>query len=146
MVGVVVCFVFTPAVWQSNVARCAMKTADSQTALGSKARNPKDLALDKKQRRWENALVVSLILAVLAGLAGLTVGVLQYLGFFPNVALYGYLEAALLITTFSAGFFAAHCLDRSKEATRAIRLENCRRRGLRVAEDDRVNASRDSEI
>jgi hypothetical protein len=81
----------------------------------------------ESMRHWIAGLFVS---ALLGGIAGL--GFLMFLGFIAPMTS-GYTVATVLIgVSFIFFGLAAHCLDKSDAADKALRLEYCRQRGLKL--------------
>ena len=82
-------------------------------------------------RRWTAGLFVSAVLGALAGLAGLAIGLLTLLELIlPTTTVYA-TGTVLIGSSFILFGLAAHCLDRSDAADKAIRLEYCKQHGLK---------------
>ena len=77
----------------------------------------------QKLRRWVEGLFVSAVLGALSGLGGLTIGFLSLSELIvPSTSLYT-IGTVLIGASFILFGIAAHCLDMSDAADKAIRME-----------------------
>ena len=111
-----------------------MKKMTTATAINNIDRSFADASSTQTQesfRRWTAALFVSAVLGGVSGLSGLTIGVLT-IGelIVPSTNLYT-IGTVLIGASFIFFGLAAHCLDKSDAADKAIRLEYCRQNGLK---------------
>ena len=91
-------------------------------------------------RSWTAGLFVSALLGAMSGLGGLTLGFLTFLGLIaPGTGTYA-AGTMLIGASFILFGLAAHCLDKSDAADKAIRLEYCRQHGLKDDCDAKQNA------
>lgn len=94
---------------------------------------------EESVRRWTAGLFVSAVLGAMSGLGGLTLGFLTFLGLtLPSTGIYA-TGTMLIGASFILFGLAAHCLDKSDAADKAIRLEYCRQHGLRDDCDAKQN-------
>lgn len=98
-----------------------MKLKVSSKYLDTKDANQTSLALGRKQRRWEVALYISLTFLITSVLFGISTIILPLLGFPSETPITLYFGRCILVLVFPVAFFAAHCLDKHKEAKKAIR-------------------------
>ncbi len=94
------------------------------------AEQDKVTGLDNLRSRWIAVLLVSAVLGVAAGLAGLLFSSVTW---FFNDATKGVAELGtiLVVAFFPLLMLAAHSLDKIREAEKALRLDYCRRHGLK---------------
>ena len=86
------------------------------------ADNSSMLPAKQKLRRWFEGLFVSAFLGALSGLAGLTIGFLGLSELIvPSTRLYT-IGTVLIGASFILFGVAAHCLDKSDAADKAIRM------------------------
>jgi hypothetical protein len=87
-------------------------------------------------RSWNAGLFLSAIFAVVSGIAGLAIAVLAMGSVIaPSTNLYT-VGTVLIGASFILFGLAAHCLDKAHDADKAMRIEYCRRHGLK--DDDRL--------
>jgi hypothetical protein len=89
--------------------------------------------------RWETALCVGLAFLGSAFIFGLLSIAARILGFDSESA--KNFELGLLFITYPVAFFVAHCLDKAKEARRALRREYLERKS--IVTGDRATAKHD---
>lgn len=94
-------------------------------------KSQKELTLCKIQSRWTAALIASSILGISSGLMGLIISGLSLLGFLANNKGVSNLGTWLIVVAFPLIMFAATSLDKVDEAEKAIRLDYCRKHGLK---------------
>lgn len=94
------------------------------------AEQEKETELDNLRSRWIAVLSVSAVLGVAAGLAGLMFSSVTW---FFNDATKGVAELGtiLVVAFLPLLMLAAHSLDKIREAEKALRLDYCRRHGLK---------------
>ena len=98
-----------------------MKLKVSSKDLDTTDTNQISLALGRKQRRWEVALYISLAFLITSVLFGISTIIFLLFGFPYEHPITIYFGRCLLVLVFPVAFFAAHCLDKQKEAKKAIR-------------------------
>lgn len=77
----------------------------------------------QKMRRWAEGLFVSAFLGALSGFVGLTIGFLSLSELIaPSTSLYT-ISTVLIGSSFILFGLAAHCLDKTDAADKAIRME-----------------------
>lgn len=97
-------------------------------------KSQEELSLCKIRDRWQAALFTSAALGVFSGLAGLIISGLSLLSFFKDSKEIGNAGACLIVAAFPLMMLTAHCLDKIYAADKAIRLDYCRRHGLKDKE------------
>lgn len=85
----------------------------------------------RKQTFWMGSLIVSASLGAVAGLCGIVIGAMSFLGLTGHIRGISTLTTVLVVASFPLLFGAAHCLDRLDDIEREIRIEYCRERGLK---------------
>ena len=86
----------------------------------------------RARRFWSAALFLTGSLGIAAGVVGVVIGIEGVAGFANDrLAAWG---TGLIAAMFPLLMLAAHCMDKIGEANRAIRLEYCRRHGMRDEE------------
>jgi len=83
----------------------------------------------KSAIRWKIALLTSLAMASVTAVIGIVIGLFELLGLLANEKDLSVIGTVLLVSTFPIAMFSAHCLEKAREAQRALR-EECRRNNL----------------
>jgi hypothetical protein len=118
----------------SNQGRKEMKTIILSNSLYMEKRTA-GTALEFDLRKWRSSFVITAMLGGICGLIGLTLSVIHLFGssgayhFLDNVGA-GFLVVALLLFS-----FAAHSLDNAHEAETTMRIDRCKRTGMKVDEE-----------
>lgn len=102
--------------------------------LISEKENQKESTLSKSQKRWMNALFFSAVVGTFTGLVGLIVNALSLFGFLKDDRKLTNLGIWLIIVTFPLAIFTAHCLEKIEKAGKYLRLEHCKKQGMRDEE------------
>jgi hypothetical protein len=79
------------------------------------------------RRTWLKCLLVSCIAAAVTGIFGLVLSAASMLGVISAANLLTSVGVVLLVVTFPILVFAAHCLDRIEDISRARRLASYRK-------------------
>ncbi len=90
-----------------------------------------ETALKQSLRRWTAGLLVSGSLAAISGLTGLGIGLISLIGLANADARLGETGTVCFVLAFPLSFLAAHCVDKIDETDKRIRLEYCRRHGMK---------------
>lgn len=88
-------------------------------------------ALHVTESRWTYCLFISSTLGVGAGLVGMVIGAFSLIGLLDGNRGIQTVGTWLIVAAFPLLILAAHCLDKAREAEKAMRLEHCRRHGLK---------------
>ncbi|MEO6334309.1 MAG: hypothetical protein ABIO91_04930 [Pyrinomonadaceae bacterium] len=112
-----------------------MKKMTSLTTSDRIATDRVDLTpMQQSLRRWTAGLFVSSLVGSAFCIAGLAIGLLTIAEFVaPSTSLYA-AGTILIGGAFILFGFAAHSLDKINVSDKAIRLDNCRKQGLREEE------------
>ena len=86
--------------------------------------------LSKSRDRWTAVLLSSSVLGLAAGLGGLALSIVSWF-FHDTTKGVSELGTLLVVAFFPLLILAAHSLDKVREAEKALRMEHCRRHGLR---------------
>jgi hypothetical protein len=97
-------------------------------------KDPTELSLEKAHSRWTIGLFLSATIGTLAGLLGLVINGLFLIGVMERTGKISLIATWLIVAAFPLLMLAAHCLDRADAARRSLRLEYCRRHGLKNGE------------
>ena len=113
-----------------------MTTVTAINKIGESIAEQKTMPVQLTLRRWNASLFVSVVLGIVSGLAGLTIGFLTLLEIVvPSTTLYT-IGTVCIGTSFVLFGLAAHCIDKADAVDKAIRLEYCRQHGLREKDCD----------
>lgn len=112
-----------------------MKEMASLNYSVSGMRNDEDECI-RSQEHWTAVLVAGAMLSTLSGLGGIVLVIASWL-FTETANGIGEIGSLLLVLFFPLAVITAHSLDKIRDAELALRLERCRRKGLRL--DDRQN-------
>jgi hypothetical protein len=108
-----------------------MTTITAIDDMGGRLADEKTTPMRQRLRRWNTGLLVSGVLGIVSGLAGLAIGSVTMLEFVvPNTTLYT-TGTILIGGSFVLFGLAAHCIDKADAADKALRLEYCRQHGLK---------------
>jgi hypothetical protein len=112
-----------------------METTTMDIAINEREHFPVDRGattpLQRSLKRWNVGLFLSALSGVLSGLGGIAIGALAAGELIlPSAGFYT--ASAILVGSSLILFgFAAHCLDKAEAVNKAMRLEYCRRNGLK---------------
>lgn len=81
--------------------------------------------------RWTAALTVSSVLGAFSGFGGMMIGLFSLVGLLDDDAVLSTVGTLLIVAAFPLFATAAHALDKIHEAEKTIRLEYCRKHGLK---------------
>lgn len=87
-------------------------------------------AIEPELQEWRSSFVISAALGGISGSLGLTLCVLAWFATSGSYHFLDNLGAGFLIAAFLTFSFAAHSLDKAREAETAIRIDRCKRTGM----------------
>jgi hypothetical protein len=88
---------------------------------------------ERTQEIWTSVLLGSTMLSVLAGLGGLVFSTASWF-FAEHVKGSHTIGTLLLVALFPLLYLVAHSLDKIREAEKAIRVERCKKTGMKDAD------------
>lgn len=83
--------------------------------------------LRRSRKRWTLALLLGSITGVLTGLSAFAINALSLFGSVADNRLVSQLGAWLIMVFLALMMFLAHCLDKIREANKALRIERSRK-------------------
>lgn len=107
-----------------------MTTATAIPHIGRQISSLPRTRLERSLRSWNIALFISALLGAVSGLGGLVIGFISLVGLTDREQGLSILGTLLIVASFPLFILAAHCLDKTGEIDKAIRLEYCRQHGL----------------
>ncbi len=87
--------------------------------------------LQKSLRRWTAGLLLPSVLGFVSGFGGLAISGLGIAGLVDPDTDLATLGTVFVAISFPFFILAAHCIDRVAAADKAVRIENCRRLGMK---------------
>lgn len=90
------------------------------------------MIVDSNLYGWRTAVIWSASLGCICGLVGVVLGVLSLIGLSSAFHLLDNVSALSLVTAFLALAFAAHSFDKAHEVENQLRIERCKKAGMKV--------------
>lgn len=87
--------------------------------------------LNKTITRWKTVLFISAVSGVFSGVIGLVLSGLTLLGLSDYLRGVGHLGNWMVAAFFPLMILAAHALDKMQAAKKVLRLDKCRKQGLK---------------